>query len=160
MNHYMTNLFAPPLIAEFGWEKSQFALIGVMPLATMLVLPFQGRFTDRFGARIAAGVGVVVLPLTFIAYSMMTGSIIQFFAISFVQALVGMLVGTLAYTRIVVEKFDSARGMALSLSMIGAPAIGAILVPVVGATIEADGWRGGYNCWPYCRRLAACWRSR
>jgi MFS family permease len=145
MNHYMTNLFAPPLIAEFGWEKSQFALIGVMPLATMLVLPFQGRFTDRFGARIAAGVGVVVLPLTFIAYSMMTGSIVQFFAISFVQALVGMLVGTLAYTRIVVEKFDSARGMALSLSMIGAPAIGAILVPVVGATIEADGWRGGYQ---------------
>lgn len=145
LNHYMTNLFAPSLLNEFGWEKSQFALIGVMPLATMLVLPFQGRFTDFFGPRIAAGIGVVVLPLTFIAFSMMTGHIAQFFAIAFVQALVGMLVGTLTYTRVVVEKFDSARGMALSLSMIGAPAIGGALVPLVGATIDAEGWREGYR---------------
>ncbi len=145
LNHYMTNLFAPPLLAEFGWEKSHFALIGIMPLATMLVLPFQGRFTDYFGPRIAAGLGVIVLPLTFIAYSMMSGHIAQFFAISFVQALIGMLVGTMTYTRVVVEKFDSSRGMALSLSMIGAPAIGGALTPLVGATIDAEGWREGYR---------------
>ncbi len=145
MNHYMTNLFAPPLLAEFGWEKSQFALIGVMPLATMVVLPFQGRLTDRFGARFAAGIGVAVLPLTFLAFSMMNGNIGHFFAISFVQALVGMLVGTLCYTRVVVEKFNAARGMALSLAMTGAPVIGAVLTPVVGATIEAEGWRAGYR---------------
>ncbi|MCB2062716.1 MAG: MFS transporter [Novosphingobium sp.] len=145
MNHYMTNLFAPPLLAEFGWEKSHFALIGVMPLATMAVLPLQGRFTDRFGARVAAGVGVVVLPLTFIAYSMMSGNILEFFAIAFVQALVGMLVGTLCYTRVVVEKFDAARGFALSLCMTGAPVIGGILTPIVGATIDEEGWRAGYR---------------
>jgi MFS family permease len=145
LNHYMMNLFGPPLIAEFGWERSQFALIGIMPLATMLVLPFQGRFTDRFGPRIAAGIGVVVLPLTFLAYSMMSGNIMQFFAIAFVQALFAMLVGTLTYTRVVVEKFDSARGMALSLSMIGAPAIGGVMATIVGATIDTEGWREGYQ---------------
>jgi len=46
---------------------------------------------------------------------------------------------------VVVEKFDSARGMALSLSMIGAPAIGGALTPLVGATIDAEGWREGYR---------------
>ena len=155
----MTNLFGPPLIDEFGWEKAQFALIGIMPLATMLVLPLQGRFTDKYGARVAAGIGVVVLPLTFIAYSLMSGNIVEFFAIAFVQALVGMLVGTLAYTRVVVEKFDAARGMALSLSMIGAPAIGA----VDGPHRWRDNRRGRLarrisNCWRSCRRSAA-WRQ-
>lgn len=145
LNHYMTNLFGPPLIAEFGWEKSQFALIGMMPLATMIVLPFQGRIADRYGPRLAAGLGVIVLPLTFIAYSMMSGSILQYFAISFVQGLIAMLVGTLTYTRVVVEKFDMARGMALSLAMTGAPLTGAILTPVVGGIIDTEGWRAGYQ---------------
>jgi MFS family permease len=145
LNHYMTNLFGPALIAEFGWSKADFALIGMMPLATMFVLPFQGRLTDRFGARIAASIGVVVLPVTFIALSMMDGNIIHFFAIAFVQALVGMLVGTLTYTRVLVEKFDAARGMALSLGMTGAPLAGGIMTPIMGAIIDEHGWRTGYQ---------------
>jgi MFS family permease len=141
----MTNLFGPALIAEFGWSRADFALIGMMPLATMLVLPFQGRFTDRFGPRIAASIGVAVLPITFIALSMMDGSIMAFFAIAFVQALVGMLVGTLTYTRVLVEKFDTARGMALSLGMTGAPLAGAIMTPIMGGIIDEYGWRTGYQ---------------
>ncbi|MBM3596318.1 MAG: MFS transporter, partial [Alphaproteobacteria bacterium] len=141
----MTNLFGPALIAEFGWSKADFALIGMMPLATMFVLPFQGRLTDRFGARIAASIGVVVLPLTFIALSMMNGNIVHFFAIAFVQALVGMLVGTLTYTQVLVEKFDAARGMARSLGMTGAPLAGGIMIPIMGAIIDEHGWRMGYQ---------------
>lgn len=141
----MTNLFGPALIAEFGWSKADFALIGMMPLATMLVIPFQGRFTDRYGPRIAASVGVVVLPVTFIALSMMDGDIVDFFIIAFLQALVGMLVGTLTYTRVLVEKFDAARGMALSLGMTGAPLAGAVMTPVMGAIIDEHGWRTGYQ---------------
>ena len=145
LNHYMTNLFGPALIAEFGWSKADFALVGVMPLATMLVIPFQGRFTDRVGVRVAASVGVVVLPISFIALSMMSGSIIHFFVIMFLQALVGMLVGTLTYTRVVVEKFDAARGMALSLGMTMAPLAGATMTPIMGAIIDEYGWRTGYQ---------------
>ncbi|MCB2049296.1 MAG: MFS transporter [Novosphingobium sp.] len=145
LNHYMTNLFGPALIAEFGWSKADFALVGVMPLATMLVIPFQGRFTDRVGVRMAASVGVVVLPITFIAFSMMSGNILHFFTIMFLQALVGMLVGTLTYTRVLVEKFDAARGMALSLGMTMAPLAGAVMTPVMGNVIDEYGWRTGYQ---------------
>lgn len=141
----MANLFAPRLIAEFGWERSDFALIGMMPLVIMLVLPLQGRFTDRFGPRRAAAIGVVVLPFTFLAFSMMQGNIVEYFVIAFCQALVAMLVGTLAYTRVVVERFDLARGVALATAMVGAPAIGALLAPVIGAVIAAEGWRAGYQ---------------
>jgi MFS family permease len=145
LNHYMTNLFGPALIAEFGWTKSHFALIGVMPLATMLVIPFQGRLTDRLGVRTAAAIGVALLPLTFLALSAMSGSIIHFFAIMFLQALIAMLCGTLTYTRVVVEKFDAARGMALSLGMTLAPLSGAIMTPIMGGIIDEHGWRAGYQ---------------
>lgn len=145
LSHYMTNLFGPPLIEEFGWEKSQFALIGVMSLATMLFLPLWGRFTDHFGARTAAGLGYAILPLTFLAFSFMSGNIVEFFVITFVQHVFSVLTATLTFTRVIVEKFDSARGMALSLVMTGAPLSGAILVPIVGAVIDAEGWRTAYR---------------
>lgn len=145
LNHYMTNLFGPPLIEEFGWEKSQFALIGSIGLLMIPFVPVAGRFVDRFGARIAALVGFTVVPLTFFAYSFMTGSILQFFAITIVQHIFGILTTSLVFCRIVVERFDLARGMALSICMSGAPLMGAIAVPLVGEVVDAEGWRAGYR---------------
>ena len=51
LTHYTTSVFGPPLIAEFGWSKAQFALIGSVPLLSLFIAPFAGRFTDRFGSR-------------------------------------------------------------------------------------------------------------
>ena len=34
LGHYTLSLFGPALIAEFGWTKAQFALVGALPLAT------------------------------------------------------------------------------------------------------------------------------
>ncbi|MCT2399473.1 MFS transporter [Novosphingobium mangrovi (ex Huang et al. 2023)] len=145
LNHYMTNLFAPALIAEFGWDKAQFALVGTLGLASMVVVPFWGRFTDRYGARIAAGTGFAVVPLTFFAFSLMRGDIYEFFAITVVQHLFGVLTTTLVFSRVIVQRFDLARGMALSVLMSGAPLVGAAVVPLVGEVIEAEGWRAAYR---------------
>lgn len=145
LNHYMTSLFAPPLIAEFGWDKSQFALVGTLGLATMLVVPFAGRFTDRYGARIAASIGFVAVPLTFLGFSVMSGSIYEFFAITVVQHVFGVLTTTLVFSRVIVERFDDTRGMALAVLMSGAPLVGAVVVPLVGGVIEDEGWRAGYR---------------
>ncbi len=145
LNHYMTNLFAPALLAEFGWARSQFALVGTLGLATMVVVPFAGRFTDRFGARIAASIGFVIVPLTFLAFSMMQGNIYEFFAITIFQYMFGVLTTTLVFSRVVVERFDKGRGMALSVLMSGAPLVGAFVVPLVGEVISAYGWRTGYQ---------------
>src|SRR3546814_19850357 len=67
LNHYMTSLFAPPLIAEFGWDKSQFALVGTLGLATMTVVPFAGRITARYGERLRARHGIVPVPHPFLS---------------------------------------------------------------------------------------------
>ena len=145
LNHYMTNLFAPQLLREFGWARSQFALVGTLGLVTMIFVPFAGRLADRFGARAAATVGFVGLPFCFFGYSLMTGPIWQFFALTVVQHIVGVLTTTLVFNRVVVERFDLARGMGLSLLMTGAPLAGAVLTPIMGEYIDSDGWRAGYR---------------
>ncbi|MET0238934.1 MAG: MFS transporter, partial [Sphingobium sp.] len=144
LSHYTMSLFGPPLIAEFGWSKAEFALIGSIPLINMLFVPFAGRFVDRFGTRVAAIIGFSALPLGFLAFSMMNGNIMVFFGIWVLQHLLGILTTSLVFCRVVVEKFDTARGIALSLVMTAPPLFGAIAAPTLGALIDADGWRSGY----------------
>lgn len=144
LSHYTMSVFAPELIKEFGWSKSQFALVGSLPLITMLLVPFAGRFTDRFGARVAAMVGFSAISLGFLALSAMTGDIVQFFAIWVVQHVFGVLTTSLVFTRVIVERFDKARGSGLSILMIGPPLSGAIVAPVLGAVIQAEGWRAAF----------------
>lgn len=144
LSHYTMSVFAPELIKEFGWSKSQFALVGSLPIITMLLVPFAGRFTDRFGARVAAMVGFSAISLGFLALSAMTGNIVQFFAIWVVQHVFGVLTTSLVFTRVIVERFDKARGSGLSVLMIGPPLSGAIVAPVLGAFIQAEGWRAAF----------------
>ena len=144
LSHYTMSLFAPELIAEFGWSKSQFALVGSLPLVTMLIVPFAGRFTDRFGVRVAASIGFAAISIGFFALSAMNGNIVQFFGIWLFQHIFGVLTTSLVFTRVIVERFDRARGSSLSLLMMGPPLSGAIAAPVLGSLIAAEGWRTGF----------------
>lgn len=144
LGHYTMSLFGPALIADFGWTKAQFALIGSMPLMTLALVPFAGRFVDRFGPRTAAIVGFTALPLGFLAFSTMTGNIIQFFAIWLVQHVFAILTTSMVFCRVVAERFDKSRGLALSLVMTAPPLAGAITAPLMGALIQDHGWRAGY----------------
>jgi MFS family permease len=84
--NYTTSLFGPPLVAEFGWERSSFALLGMMGLVTLISMPIAGRLTDLFGVRRIAAIGVISLPLIFLAFSMMSGDITHFFLLSIAQS--------------------------------------------------------------------------
>lgn len=144
INHYTMNLFGPAMLNELGWSKAQFALLGSIPLLTMALVPFAGRFTDRHGTRIAAITGFAVLPLGFVAMSMMRGPIYEFFAIYLIQHVFGVLTTSMVFCRVIVERFDTARGIALSVVMSAPPLVGAIAAPLIGAVIAGEGWRAGY----------------
>jgi MFS family permease len=144
LSHYTMSLFAPELIKEFGWSKAQFALVGSLPLVTAFVTPFAGRFTDRFGTRLAAGVGFTAISLGFFGLSTMNGNIIVFFAIWLAQHIFGVMTTSLVFTRVIVERFDKARGSALSGLMMGPPLSGAVVAPILGWFIAAHGWRAGF----------------
>ena len=145
LNHYVMSLFAPAMIAEFGWSRAKYALVGSTPFVTMFLIPLAGRFTDRIGARNAAAVGFVALPLGYLALSFMNGSFALFLAILVFKSILGTLTTTMVFARVIVERFDKARGIALSIVMSGAPLIAALAVPLIGEVIELYGWRNGFR---------------
>ena len=145
LNIYTLSLFGPPLIAEFGWSKAQFALASSLSLISLFFIPFVGRFVDRVGPRVAGTVGYIAVPVCFFAFSMMSGAIVEFYAITLIKNVLGVLTTSLVFCRVVVERFDTARGMALSVAMTGPPLVGAIAAPIVGEIIDSEGWRTAYR---------------
>ncbi len=145
INHYMMNLFGPALIAEFGWTKAQFALVGSLGLITLPFALLAGYIADRFGARTAAIIGFSVVPASFFILSLMSGNIYQFYAILMVKNAFGILTATMVFTRVAVERFERARGLALACLLSCPPLVGAIAAPIIGHIIEVDGWRAGYQ---------------
>lgn len=144
LSAYTMSLFAPKLIAQFGWEKSHFALLGSFGLLMLIAQPITGRLTDRFGVRAVSAAGVLAGPVAYVGFAMQPGSIRAFFAIAVLQIVVGTLTTSPVYTRIVAERFDKARGLAFSIVMTGPPLVGAVIAPALGGFIDSEGWRSGY----------------
>lgn len=143
--NYVTNVISPHLIAEFGWSKSQFALLGLIIVVAVICQPIAGRLADAFGVRKIALVGVVSAPLLFVALSQMTGSFTLFFVINVLQViLVGGTTSVVVYTRLIAHDFSLARGVALGIAA-SAPALaGALAAPLLSELVIRDGWRTGY----------------
>lgn len=145
LNHYVANIFAPHLLAEFGWTRSQFALVGAFGLVNLATIPVIGRLTDRVGVRPVAMVGVTIFPLTFVALSLMSGSFAIFVAISMVQYLLcAATTSSTVYSRLIAERFVTARGLALAIGATAPALVGIVASPLLQRLIESSGWRSGY----------------
>ena len=144
ISFFTVSLFGPALIADLGWSRAGFALIGSMPLVSIFTLPFVGRFADRVGPRKAGTIGFTVLTLSFLALAMMRGSLWEFLAINAVMGVFGVMTSSLVFGRVIVDRFDRARGLALSIMMSASPLSGAIVTPLIGTIIAQHGWRAGY----------------
>ena len=82
MFSYITSIFAPFLIKDFGWTRSTFALIGFTMLATLPTMPIAGRLTDRYGAKRMATLGVLLLPVVICLFAFLEGDFRTYFACS------------------------------------------------------------------------------
>lgn len=142
---YITSLFAPYLLKEFGWSKADFALTGTLALAALICLPVVGRVTDTVGVRRTAAMGVITLPLTFLALSAMRGPIGEYMAIYVVQAILGITTTTTVYSRLVALPFTRARGLALSVVAASPAIVAAVFIAPLTRFIEAHGWRAGFQ---------------
>lgn len=145
INLYVTSIFTPYILADFGWSKSEFALVGTTTIMVLFCMPVIGRLTDRFGVRRIAAIGVVAMPLSFIAFSLYRGGIGGYVVIYALQLIFGTATSATVYSRLVAERFDRARGLALALVTCGPALVGALGSPLLNAYIEAHGWRAGYQ---------------
>jgi MFS family permease len=144
ISFFTVALFGPALIADLGWSRSGFALVGSVPMISVFTLPFIGRFADRVGPRVAGTFGFTVLTLCFVAFANMRGSLWEFLAITAVLGVFGVMTSSLVFGRVIVDRFDKARGLALSIMMSASPLSGAIVAPIIGKVIADSGWRSGY----------------
>jgi len=142
---YTTSIIAPHLLKEFGWSRAEFALVGSLSLLTVAVLPLVGRLTDMIGVRRTAMIGVISLPITFLALSAMTGDIRQYIALFLAQAILCVTTTTTVYSRVVVQYITNARGLALAIAASGPALTGAVGGPLLNNLVETHGWRAGYQ---------------
>lgn len=157
LNHYVANLFAPHLINEFGWSRSDFAFVGSLGVVTLFAVPIIGRLTDLIGVRPIAAVGIVSFPLSFLGFSMMNGSIAVFAALTVLQALLAAATtGSTVYSRLIAERFIVARGSALALAASSPALVGVIASPFLASLIETQGWRAGYLAVSAYTALVGC----
>ncbi len=131
------------LIREFGWAKSDYALVTALALGGVLTYPVVGRLADVFGVRKTAAIGVLACPLILLATASITG--LRGFAVLF--GLQAILLGTTTapvYCRLIVEHFQRARGLALGIAAAGPAMIGAVGGPMLNNFVTDHGWRAGY----------------
>jgi MFS family permease len=144
INSYINSVVGPYLLDEFKWTKAEFALAGTLSLLTLIFIPIAGRVTDLFGARRVAAVGIVTFPLSFVLLAMMEGDIRFYYAITVLQIVFCVTTTSTVYTRVVAERFNAARGMALALFACGPAVVGAIGSPLLTQYMDVAGWRAGY----------------
>lgn len=143
--NYISNIFIPHLLDDFGWTRSELALATSVNAVNILTLPIVGRLTDAYGVKKVAIFGVVTAPLVWLGLSAMTGSLWQFFLLTFIQLIVvGGACSVIVYSRLIAETFDRARGVSLAIAASAAPVAGAISVPFLSVLIDNSGWRAGY----------------
>lgn len=142
--NYVTSIMAPELIAEFGWSKSAFALIGALGLLSTPLFPVVGRLADVLGVRKTALIGIIAGPLAFIALTQITGDIRSYIAIYVFQGTFFIATTATVYCRVVVQYVQRSRGLALAIVASGPAVSGAILAPMLNQYVQASGWRAGY----------------
>ena len=145
LNNYVMNLMSPHLIAQFGWDRASFALLGLVVILAIVCQPIAGRLADRFGERSIAMIGVICAPLLYLLLSRQTGSFAQLATISALQVvLVGGTTSVVVYTRLIARAFAEARGLALGIAASAPAMAGAAASPLIALAIAQAGWRATY----------------
>ena len=145
MPFYTIGIFAPLLAHEFHWSFAQiFAGITCTTAAVIIASPAVGLASDRYGVRRVALSSVALFGLSFMALALSNGSLLLYYATWLVVALLGAGTLPITWTRAVNNGFQSGKGLALGLSLIGTGLFGYLIKPLAAWFISEWGWRGAY----------------
>jgi len=136
--------FDPALLDEFGWSRGQLKFRDMFNLLLAAVLsPFIGALIDRTGVRMLALCGSALLAALYVAYSNIQ-SIQHVYLIHVGFAIVVVSSGLSVAVVMVSQWFETRRGMALGLALIGS-SVGGMLIPkIITALLPGYGWRGSF----------------
>lgn len=142
---YSIGPFVRPLTAEFGWTRQEIFLAQtMMTLVIVLMSPVVGWIADRHGVRRMVLASQALFGLAFIAIGLGTHSLTTFYALYLLMAVVGAGTIGIGFARLISQRFDAQRGLALGVANAGTGLCG-FVVPIYATwAIGEFGWRGGY----------------
>ena len=141
---YVSSLFVEPVEQAFSWTRSQMTAIAAIPLMGALVAPLIGWLVDRFGIYKVSIPSFVLFGLAFFGLSQAKGHVWE---VSAWMLLLGIAVPGatgLTLARPVVTWFSQSRGLALGVMAALVTVFTALLAPLLGKLIAAEGFRAGY----------------
>jgi predicted MFS family arabinose efflux permease len=142
---YTIGILAKPIAKAFGWGFGQI-FFGVT--ITSIVVPFAspviGLLSERFGVRRVALTSLVLFSLAFMAFSLSSGSLVLFYVNWAVVALFGAGTLPITWTRAVNNRFETHKGLALGLSLMGTGLFGYFGVWFTAWLSGHYGWRAAY----------------
>ncbi len=138
---YTLAVLMKPILAEFDWLRSEFALARFFRVGAMTVtLLAVGHWTDRFGARFVFVAGAVVIGAGTLATAVMS-SLPQFFAIMTAMGPGQACVGAVAASALVLRQFRCRKGLAIGVLNGGDNLLSSALPLAITAIAVPHGWR-------------------
>ncbi len=140
------SLFLAPIAHEFRWPRATVSgVLAMLAVIGVVVSPISGRLADRFGPRRVILVGQVLFAPAIALLALASGSVWQFYLLFALVGLLGSIPSPAAYTKMVCEWFDRARGAALGVMGGVGNGVGAALLPFIAVRLlERYGWRGAW----------------
>lgn len=142
LGFYSLGLFLQPVQTEFGWSRA--AVSGAatfQQLGIFLSAPLVGRLADRFGMRGIAVASYAATALALVLLSRAGPSLAGWYALWLLVSLAGCGTTPAIWARLVSTRFNSARGLALGLMLLGT-GFAAMLAPaLLGPVFAEQGWR-------------------
>ncbi|MEM7410358.1 MAG: MFS transporter [Myxococcota bacterium] len=136
---YAMAVFLDALSAERGWSRTEVSFATTLYFVTSgLVGPWVGRAVDRFGPRVAIGVGaaIMALGLVWLGRIERPGQLAQIYP---VLAIGFALASAIPSSAIVTRWFERRRAQAMSIAQTGVSVGGVVLVPLITASLLERG---------------------
>ncbi len=142
---FVFGVFIPYLEKAFGWGIGAISLGATLISITLMVASvLAGIIVDRISIRSLVLWSLPLFGAAVAAMSLMTSSILTFYALLVVSVLLGLGLSPVVYNKATSVWFDRRLGFSLGIANTGI-GLGAALLPmVVGVIAPAWGWRTAY----------------
>lgn len=135
-------LFVLPVSEAFGLTRAEMNTGAILlNLGMAIVSPFLGRIVDRYPARLIMMASGLVFGASLAILGLSTSPLLSALVIALPLGAAVVGCGTLTSPALVSRWFTVHRGRALAISTIGISMGPVVVTPLVGAMIEAMGWR-------------------
>ncbi|RJP18575.1 MAG: MFS transporter [Candidatus Abyssobacteria bacterium SURF_5] len=134
---------------ELGTSRALISLAVVLwAMVGAAFSPVAGGWIDKYGARRVIVAGTLVQIAGTLLLARIT-SLWQLYVLFIVAALASTANTTIPVSIVISRRFDSNRGTAMGIAMLGM-GVGGLVMPIIANVfLEGYGWRGGYNIFAF-----------